>query len=99
MAFTTLALILAGVSTAASVVGQVKAGNAVLKVQAQDLRTRAQIQRQEGRNQAEAGKLGAQASIASGNAAASASKWGAASTILTGATSLLSTKYGFGRNG
>lgn len=66
------------------------------KVQGEDLTRRAAIQRKEGRNQAEAGRLGAAGAIAAGNAQQTASRWGAASTILTGGSSLLQTKYGFG---
>lgn len=55
------------------------------QVQAEDLRTRAQIQRQEGVMDLEAGK-----------AAQGASRYAAAGSIIGGANSIMMTKYGFG---
>lgn len=64
-------------------------------VQGEDLRRRAAILRQEGRNLEEMGRIGADATRASGRAAASASYYGAASTLLGGGASLLQMRYGF----
>jgi hypothetical protein len=64
-------------------------------VQGEDLRRRAQILRQEGRNLEEMGRIGADATRTQGQAAASASYYGAAGTLLGGGASLLQLRYGF----
>jgi hypothetical protein len=64
-------------------------------VQGEDLRRRAAIMRQEGRNLAEMGRIGAQATRVQGQTAATASYYGAASSLLGGGASLLQLRYGF----
>ncbi len=67
------------------------------RVEAEDLRTRAEIARQEGAAAAEAGRFGRQAAYEYGKGQRSAGRFGAATTLLGAGTSLLESRYGFGR--
>jgi predicted transcriptional regulator len=59
-----------------------------IRIQGEDLRKQAEIQRAEGANAATAGK-----------ARQTAAFWGAGSTVLGAGSSLLEARYGFGRKG
>lgn len=65
------------------------------KVQAEDLRYRGVIARQEGSAALEAARAGATGTRAAAGAAATQSYLGAASTLIGGTTSLLQMRYGF----
>lgn len=65
------------------------------KVQGADLRQRALIMRQEGRNLEEMARLGAMGTRAAGSATATANYLGAAGSLIGGTTSLLQLRYGF----
>jgi len=66
-------------------------------VQGGDLRQRALIMRQEGKNLEEMARLGAMGTRAASGAQATASYLGAAGSLIGGTTSLLQLRYGFQR--
>ncbi len=67
------------------------------KVEAEDLKQRAAISRQEGEFARESGVLAAQTGREAGKAAKSVANWGAAGTVVSAGASLLQAKYGWGR--
>jgi hypothetical protein len=69
------------------------------RVEAEDLTTRAEIARQEGRNAAETGRIGQQTAAAQGRGFARAGMIGAAGSLLGAGGSYFEARYGFGRGG